>query len=356
MPGAVTLPDWPVFGWADDVRPALVQMVAHASPGVLATLHRVVGGSPRPAGSQMLISEGELHGFLSGGCIEGDIAVHAGEVLSSGQPQRLIYGEGGPFADIRLVCGGRVDILLEAIAADDPAVAALLQANTERRALLWGSDGLHRCCLEPGAPVIGGDPLGAALAALMAQPGALCVSVADGLAVARRYEPTRRLLVVGHDPTALAIASLASQSGFDTHLLRPKGPVGPPPLPRVAYHRQDVAEAMAAIGLDAWTYVAIATHALDADEAALLTALPSAAAYVGVLGARRRLPERLDRLQSAGVTPEGIARLHAPIGLDIGGKAPFEIAVSVLAEIMAEAARNTPHAAVECEWQASRAA
>ena len=86
--GVVALPDWPLFGWADDVRPALAEMAGRGASGVLATLHRVVGGSPRPAGSQMLITAGELHGFLSGGCIEGDIAAHANQVLRSGEPQR----------------------------------------------------------------------------------------------------------------------------------------------------------------------------------------------------------------------------------------------------------------------------
>ena len=356
--GGVTLPDWPLFGWADDVRPALAKMTGRGASGVLATLHRVVGGSPRPAGSQMLITEGELHGFLSGGCIEGDIAAHAGQVLRSGEPQRLVYGEGGPFADIRLVCGGRVDILLEAIRPGDAAVAKLLQGYDDRRPLLWASDGVNRACLSEGEVLdrASSDALLEGLSALAGRPDALCASVSAGAAVARRYDPARRLIVIGHDPTALAIASLASQSGFDTHLVRSKGPAAPPPLAGVAYHREEVVQALETLGLDSWTYVAIATHTLEADEAALTTALPSQAAYVGVLGARRRLPERLARLRAGGLAAEAVARLHAPIGMDIGGKAPFEIAVSVLAEIMAEANRNSPHAAIDVPWRETRAA
>ncbi|WP_308238076.1 XdhC family protein [Phenylobacterium sp. J367] len=81
--------------------------------------------------------------------------------------------------------------------------------------------------------------------------------------------------------------------------------------------------------------MAIATHDLETDQAALRAALPSPAAYVGLLGARARLPERLARLRAAGVPEGAIARLHAPIGLDIGGKAPWEVAVSVIGEVMA---------------------
>lgn len=79
----------------------------------------------------------------------------------------------------------------------------------------------------------------------------------------------------------------------------------------------------------------MATHDLETDRAALKAALPSRAGYVGLLGARRRLAGRLSELQIEGVAEAALARLHAPIGLDIGGKAPFEVAVSVIGEITA---------------------
>ena len=84
--------------------------------------------------------------------------------------------------------------------------------------------------------------------------------------------------------------------------------------------------------------MAVATHDWDTDQDALLTALPSAASYVGVLGARRRLPERLARLRAAGIDEKALERLRAPIGLDLGGKAPWEVAISVIAQIIAERA------------------
>jgi len=117
--------------------------------------------------------------------------------------------------------------------------------------------------------------------------------------------------------------------------VRPKGPWAPPPVTGVAYRRDEPGEALAAIGLDPWTYVAVATHDLDTDRAALKAALPSEAGYVGLLGARRRLAGRLAELELDGTPAAAIARLRAPIGLDIGGKAPFEVAVSVIGEITA---------------------
>jgi xanthine dehydrogenase accessory factor len=103
----------------------------------------------------------------------------------------------------------------------------------------------------------------------------------------------------------------------------------------VAYRRDEPARALAAIGLDPWTAVAVATHDAELDHAALAVALPSAAFYVGALGARRRAPDRLVDLRRAGLSEADLARLHAPIGLDIGGKAPWEVAIAVMAQITA---------------------
>ncbi|WP_374573930.1 XdhC family protein [Phenylobacterium sp.] len=305
------LPEWPLFGMADDVRPALAAARAAGAPMVLATLTSVEGGGPRPPGTQMVFAGEIVAGYFSGGCVEGDVAGHAEACLADGRPRRLVYGEGSPWPDIRLLCGARIEIFLERVAPDDPALSALLEATAARRPAIWVSDGERRACGDPGAA--------------QPWPGA----------IARAYEPVPRLAVFGSDPTALAIASLGAQSGLETTLIRPKGPQSPPPLAGVGYRREAPAEALAAVGVDPWTAVAVATHDLETDQAALRVALPSPAFYVGLLGARARLPERLARLREAGVAEAAIGRLRAPIGLDIGGKAPWEVAVSVIGEIMA---------------------
>jgi xanthine dehydrogenase accessory factor len=305
------LPEWPTFGLSDDARPALAEAKAAGKPTALATLTAVEGGGPRPPGTQMVFAEGIVSGYFSGGCVESDVADHAFACLADGQPRRLVYGEGSPWPDIRLLCGARIEILVERLFPDDAALAALLDACDARRPVVWITDGLKRACVPP----------------VSARPWAR--------AVVRPHDPVPRLIVFGSDPTALAIAGLGAQSGLETTLVRPKGPAQPPPLANVAYRRDEPAEALAAIGLDPWTAVAIATHDLEIDQAALRAALPSQAGYVGLLGARARLPERLARLRAAGVAEGPLTRLHAPIGLDIGGKAPWEVAVSVIGEIMA---------------------
>jgi xanthine dehydrogenase accessory factor len=260
----------------------------------------------------MVVADGALSGFLSGGCLEADVAGHAGQVLDDGVARRLIYGQGSPWPDIRLLCGARIEIQLERIAPGDEAARRLLALTEARVPAVWLSDGQRRIC----APW-GDEPA--------AWPGAF----------RRTYEPIPRLVVLGADPTALAIAALGAQAGCETTLVRPRGPPEPPPIADVAYRREEPGPALAAVGVDAWTAVAVATHDAELDHAALVVALPSPAFYVGALGARRRLPERIDGLKRAGLSDADIGRLHAPIGLDTGGKAPWEVAIAVMAQISA---------------------
>lgn len=302
------LPDWPDYGLADDQRPALRKALAVGRSAALATIAALGDGGPRPVGTQMVFAEGLVSGFMSGGCVEGDVAGHARACLIDGAPRRLVYGEGSPWPDIRLLCGARIEILVERIAPDDAAAVDLFRLMDARRPAMWVSDGQRRVCGE----------------AVNAWPGALV----------RRHDPVWRLAVIGGDPTALAIAQLGAQSGFDTTLVRPRGPANPPPLPGVTYSRDDPSKALAAIGLDAWTAVAVCSHDLEIDHEALRTALPSAAPYVGLLGARKRLAERLGLLRAAGISEMAIAKLRAPIGLDLGGKAPWEVAVAAVGEVV----------------------
>ena len=104
------LPEWPMFGVAEDVRPAMRQARAAGSDFVLATLVAVEGGGPRPEGTQMVFAPGVLAGYFSGGCVESDVADHAHACLEDGKPRRLVYGEGSPWPDIRLLCGARIEI------------------------------------------------------------------------------------------------------------------------------------------------------------------------------------------------------------------------------------------------------
>jgi xanthine dehydrogenase accessory factor len=260
----------------------------------------------------MIVDGDSVIGFLSDGCIDADVVLHARNALEDHQPRRLVYGQGSPFIDVRLVCGGRIEVFIERILPDDPAVAALEQLMHSRLPAIWESDGQIRRCHADGA--------GPAL------PSA---------AIRHRYVPQQRLVVVGSDAFSGAIAAQGVHMGWDVLHVDPAGKHPPRSGETIPY--LSLASLFAAYPADRWTAVAIATHDTDLDQAALVTALSSPAGYVGVLGARGRIPDRLGRLRAVGVTDAALSRLHAPIGLDLGGQTPREIAVSVIAEIVAQA-------------------
>lgn len=312
-------PDWADFGLIDDVRPALLQARERSEPSALVTLIAADGGSPRPPGTQMLITKDHLCGFLSGGCVEADVAAHGRAALLDGQSRRLVYGEGSPWPDIRLLCGARIELLVEPLSPDDAAAEIWLSMYARRRPSLWRTDGRLRQCAETEGVRLHAE---------------ISTSISP-FEVSLFMPPQKRMIVVGGDPTALAITRLAVDLGYETHLVRPYGPPSPPPGLPATYWRSRAPDVFAEIGLDPWTFVAVATHDAELDEDALVAALTSPAPYIGVLGARRRLPERLERLARRGVTAEQLQRLRGPIGLDLGGKSPFEIAVGVMAEATA---------------------
>ena len=302
---------WRLAAPIDDIRAALRAGPIVPDRFALATLVEVDGSAPRDVGAQMLITDDEYWGFLSGGCIEADVARHGREALAEGAPRLLRYGEGSPWIDIKLSCGSGITVLVEPVAADEPAVAALLAGWDARHPVLWSSDGRTR---------------------LAAASDAAHSDTWDGERYSRLFIPPLRLILIGEDGAALTAATLALELGWDVALIAPGGPEAAP-FPGIAYHRIDPARALAAIGLDRWTAIAVLSHDREDDERGLAAALQSDAFYVGAIGARARLDSRVARLRSHGVSEAAIARLHAPIGLYGFGKAPREVALSLVAEV-----------------------
>lgn len=322
---------WPTFGLTSDVRPLLARALESAEPAALVTLYAAEGAAPLGVGSQMLFTATERCGFLSGGCVEGDVAIHALAVIEDGEPRRLAYGRGGP-PDIRLLCGSRIELLVERV--DPGAARQLLESMAARKPALWLSDGRRQIVIEEGRRLESGlDPAHDGAESMAGRSTA--VAGGSSGAIFRRYDPRPRLVILGGDPIALATARLACDAELEVVLIRPKGPVDPPPIPGLRYLRTSPAQAIGQLAPDPWTAVAALSHDLAFDHEALVAALGSLAGYVGVLGSRRRIEERQERLRDDGVGEADLRRLRAPIGLDIGAKAPFEIAVSIVAEIVA---------------------
>lgn len=298
-------PDWPEYGLVDDLLPTLERWLADGRRFALATLVEIEGTSPRPLGSEMAINDlGECAGYVSGGCVEAEVAQQALGVLADGEPRYLDYGAGSPVLDIQLACGGRIGILVRTLRDAPAQVARWRQTRDARRPLTVVTDW----------------------------------SVGQRKdEIARQYRPTTRLVIAGGDPVSLALARLADAFGFEIVLLRPNGPEAPPQGIRLlAYDRRPIEQALADLKLDAWCTVYTLTHDADTDHAVLMHALDSPAFCIGALGSRRKSELRLQRLLDAGLTREQLARLHTPAGLPIGGSTPQEIALSILAQIVSQ--------------------
>lgn len=302
---------WRLAAPVDDIREALLALPALPHRFALGTLVEVDGSAPRDVGAQMLVTAEEHWGFLSGGCIEDDVARHARAALAEGTPRLLRYGEGSPWIDIKLACGSGISVLIEPVAADEPAVAALIEGWHARRPVLWSSDGTTRRAEAAGEAHADGW---------------------DGTIYTRLFAPPPQLVLVGEDGATLSAAKLARAMGWQVALVTPGGPEAAP-FPDIAYHRTDPAAALAAIGIDRWTAIAVLSHDREDDERGLAAALMSEACYIGAIGARARLEGRLARLRGHGVSAAALARLHAPVGLNGFGKAPRDVALSLIAEV-----------------------
>jgi len=302
---------WRCSAPIDDIRAALLASPALAERLAIATLVAVDGSAPRDVGAQMLITGDDDWGFLSGGCIEADVARHGREAMVAGTPRLLRYGEGSPWIDIKLACGSGITVLVEPVAAEEAAIARLIEGYTARHPVLWSSDGAERSARTSDESH---------------------TDSWDGMRYTKLFTPPLRLVLIGEDGAALTSAALALEMGWEVALIAPGGP-DTAPFPGIAYHRADPASALAAIGVDRWTAVAVLSHDREDDERGLAAALSSAAFYVGAIGARARLDQRLARLRGHGVSEAQIARLRAPIGLYGFGKAPREVALSLVAEV-----------------------
>ncbi|WP_157015392.1 XdhC family protein [Mesorhizobium xinjiangense] len=148
--------------------------------------------------------------------------------------------------------------------------------------------------------------------------------------------PPPRLVVIGAVHISQALTPMAKIAGFDVEIIDPRTafatPERFPDVPLLAEWPQDVLEKHP---FDPYTAVAALTHDPKIDDPALVSALQTGCFYVGALGSRKTHAKRLDRLTAAGLSEDMLARIHAPIGVDIGAASPAEIAVAVLAEIIA---------------------
>jgi xanthine dehydrogenase accessory factor len=218
------------------------------------------------------------------------------------------------------------------------ALARIAQAQSARRALVVVTrlaDGAQ-CLVDAescdGELRLSSEQLTEA-GSLLSSGRSSALSSADGL-FARAYVPSPRLLIVGAVHIAQALAPMANAAGFEVVVIDPRGAFASAErFPGIQLTDEWPDEALARLGLDGATALVALSHDPKLDDPALELALPSAVFYIGALGSRRTHEKRLERLQATGFG-ELTGRIHSPIGLDLGGRSPAEIAVSILAEVI----------------------
>jgi xanthine dehydrogenase accessory factor len=294
---------------------------------VLATVVETWGSAPRPVGSQLVIDrDGAMQGSVSGGCVEGAVITEALEALEDGGARLLDFGvsDDEAFA-VGLACGGRIRVMLDVVGGSLPVevLERLVAARGAREgvALVADLEGADRRLAGPGeyAERFRLDRSG------VEEDGRTFVAV---------HNPPLRMIVVGAVHIAQPLVQMAQLAGYDAVIVDPRPAFASAarfPGVRVVDDWPDAA--LAAEGLDARTAVVTLTHDPKLDDPAIRAALGSDCFYLGCLGSTRTHAKRVARLTEAGFSHDAIARIHAPVGLDIGGRSPAEIAVSVMAQV-----------------------
>lgn len=298
----------------------------------LATVVETWGSAPRQAGSQLAISgAGDIMGSVSGGCVEGAVVTEALEALADGVPRLLTFGVSDETAfSVGLACGGTIKVLVEPVAEMGPSLPAdLLEAlvamRAARRAVAYT---VNLSDWSRGLVSMGRDT--AVDARLRSDKAGV---EADGRFIAP-HNPPLRLIVVGAVHIAQPLLAMARLAGYDPTLIDPRETFGAAErFPGEVILDDWPDEALATLAPDSRSAIVTLTHDPKLDDPAIRFALRSDAFYLGCLGSKKTHAARVARLTGAGFSEAEIARIHAPVGLDIGAKTPAEIAISVLAQI-----------------------
>lgn len=323
----------------------------------LATVIQTWGSAPRGAGAKMALTlDGEISGSVSGGCVEGAVFESGTQVLKTGRPQLLSFGVADETAwEVGLACGGSIRVFVKpldfamydeahkAVAGDRlAAVVTVVKGPDEAlgRELMLREDGIVGS-LGAGLDEAATATARSAMEAGQSQPATLSRTDGDPVEIfVDVLLPSPTLVAVGGVHIAIALASIAKALGYRTIVVDPRRAFGSetrfPHVDQLIQEWPD--DALASIGLNRSTAVAMLTHDPKLDDPALKIALPSPAFYVGALGSQKTQAARRERLLASGLTEAQVDRLHGPIGLDIGAKTPEEIALAVMAQIVA--ARN----------------
>ncbi len=285
----------------------------------LATVVETWGSSPRPLGSKMVVTRsGKMAGSVSNGCIEGAVFEEAQKVLKNGTPKIAAFGVADEVAfEVGLACGGHIEVFVQPLTEAHRELLGMLERNepaTLRTNLATGD-----------AELLKGVPSGREMAR---REGDVFV------------EPFRRpahLVIIGAIHIAIPLHRLAKLMGYRVTVIDARAKFATkerfPEADELMVAWPD--EAIKKISIDNSTYVVILTHDPKFDLPALRSVLGAEPGYIGAIGSRKTNQNRFDALRAEGFTDEQLARVHGPIGLDLGSRGAEETALGILAEVTA---------------------
>ena len=285
----------------------------------LATVIETWGSSPRPLGSKMVVTRsGKMAGSVSNGCIEGAVFEEAQKVLKSGAPKIAAFGVADDVAfEVGLACGGHIEVFVQPLTDVHRELLGKLERN---------EPATLRTNLETGATeLVSGVPSGGELAH---REGDLFV------------EPFRRpahLVIIGAIHIAIPLHRLAKLMGYRVTVIDARSKFATkerfPEADELIVAWPD--EALKKLSIDNSTYVVILTHDPKFDLPALRSVIGAEPGYIGAIGSRKTNQNRFDALRAEGFTDAQLARVHGPIGLDLGSRGAEETALGILAEVTA---------------------
>jgi xanthine dehydrogenase accessory factor len=322
---------------------------------------RTFGSAPRPEGAVLLVAtDGRLAGSVSGGCVEGAAFEEVERARRTRRSRVIRYGISDEQAwDVGLACGGTIDVLVEPevplatieAAAGRQGIAIITPLPSDSPGPAFGphppGEGSPPAevltVTEDGSlrGTLGDATLDAAL--VQAAQEALDAGTSRTVELGGRsvfieaYPSPSRLVVVGAVQVAMPLVRMARELGYETIVIDGRAAFATrerfPDADRVVVGWPD--EVAEEVGLGPSDAVAVLTHDVKFDEPAIVAALERGCRYVGAVGSRKTQADRHARLLAAGVPPASLARLRGPIGLDLGGRAPAETALAIMAEIVA---------------------
>lgn len=332
---------------------------------VVATLIDRIGSAPLDPGAQMLVDDrGNIEGSVTGGCVEGALYEEAQRILAGEDAKVVTYGVSDEeAADVGLMCGGTVRVLVHEPSVDareplERVAAAIAEGRPAALATLLDGDraGAKLAVVDDG--VVGGLGVTDLLDHSVERDARGLLD--EGVSRIRRYgaggevmgsdlsvyvqafSTPPQMVIFGAIDFSAEMAKLASEIGYQVTICDAREPFVV--SPRFSRAAEVVVEwpdrHLAGRELGPRDVVLVFTHDRKFDEPALRAALQTGAGYIGALGSRRTQAERVQRLREAGVDAEGIERIHAPCGLDIGARTPAETVVSILAEVIATRTRR----------------